>query len=181
MTIAAVTPPDAASDPAHPEHDRWVKEVTLRREVEHAQLVGLPLHVAEAENRRLLERADRIAADQKPVARQTKAPQFEREKRMQERGVVRRKPAARRGARACACGKCVPCKRNVRILALFQRKQAGDVSVRALVSEMGSASLAASAGVGSFKGLSKADARRALAVIVDSICDRSVAWMGPWR
>ncbi len=55
MKVAATEIPDAASNPTHPDHDRWVKDRTLRMEVEHAKVLGLPLRIAEQENQRLLD------------------------------------------------------------------------------------------------------------------------------
>jgi hypothetical protein len=63
VKIHAVTPTDAASDPLHPDHDRWVKERTLAMEVAHAQRMGLGLRHAETENAYWLQRAEAKARE----------------------------------------------------------------------------------------------------------------------
>lgn len=181
MKVTAVTPPDAASDPAHPDHDRWVKDVTLRREVEHAQLVGLPLHVAESENQRLLERADRIAKEQKPKCKPSAAPSAARAKRHAERGITKRAPKKQPVRRECACGTCMPCKRKIRMLAIFARQRGGDATMRPLIYDMMAATMSATAGIGPFKGLARGAVHRLLAHKIDTICDRSIATLGTWR
>lgn len=177
MTIAAVTPPDAASDPAHPDHDRWVKEKTLRMEVEHAQRLGLSLRYAEAENARLLARAEQKAKEE-PV-RTVKAPSTARADRHAARGITRRAPKKQK--RECACGTCTPCKRKMRVLAIFQRRTAGDIAMRTLGDDLFASFLAATTGKGAFVGMRPKDVARALSAAVDKICDRSVAALGAWR
>lgn len=178
MTITAVTPPDAASDPAHPDHDRWVKEKTLRMEIEHAQLVGLTLRDAEAENARMLARAEQRAKDAIPI--KSKAPPSEaRAQRHATRGITRCAPKKQK--RECICGRCVPCKRKMRVLAIFQRRTAGDVAMRALGDDLFVAFLAATTSKGAFVGMKPKDAKRALVTKIDGICDRSVPALGSWR
>jgi hypothetical protein len=179
VKVTAVTPPDAASDPAHPDHDRWVKDVTLRREVEYAQLVGLPLSYAESENSRLLERAERISTDAKP--KPTAAPSVARAQRHAARGITRRAPNKQSVRRECACGTCAPCKRKIRMLAIFARQRGGDATMRPLIYDMMSASVSATAGIGPFKGLARDAVKRLLAHKLDAICDRTVVAMGAWR
>lgn len=181
MKITPVTAPAEASDPAHPDHDRWVKDVTLAREMEWAKTVGIPTRVAEAENTRLLELTAKQAKDAPPPApkkKQAAPPPVD------HRGVTRRvaSPIVAPKTPTCMnCGRCLICKRNARVMAIFQSKRAGNDTARALVGELGAASFSASMGVGKFRGMRPADIRRMIANIIDSICDRSVATMGPWR
>lgn len=178
MTITAVTPPDAASDPKHPDHDRWVKDRTLKMEIEHAQLVGLTLRDAEAENARLLARAEQKAKESGPVVKPPRTPSIAREQRHAERGITRKAP--KKARLECACGLCVPCRRKLRVLAIFQHR-AADPGMKMLGDDLFAAFLGASTGVGSYKGLSKRDAKRALSIKIDAICDRSVYKLGAWR
>lgn len=182
MKVTPVTAPAEASDPAHPEHDRWVKDVTLAREMEWAKTVGLPTRVAEAENARLLELTAKQAKDAPPPAPKQNKKQPAETGRTDSRGVTRRVAApAAAEPKGCICGRCLDCKRNMRVMAIIERKRAGDVSALAYWNELTSTSLAAAAGVGRFKGLRKADIRRAMLATIDSICDRSVSLMGAWR
>jgi hypothetical protein len=177
VTITAVTPPDAASDPVHPDHDRWVKEKTLRMEIEHAQLVGLSLRHAEAENARMLARAEQRAKEQ-PAPKAKAPPSEARAQRHAARGITRRAPKKRKAE--CACGLCTPCKRKMRVLAIFQRRASSD-AMCALGKDLGVALLALVSGKGSFAGMRQSDAKRAFNAKIDAICDRSVPLLGGWR
>jgi hypothetical protein len=178
VTIAAVTPPDAASDPKHPDHDRWVKDRTLKMEIEHAQLVGLTLRDAEAENARMLARAEQKAKEAGPAIK-TKAPiSRDREMRHATRGITRKAPKKAKKPE-CACGLCVPCRRKMRVLAIFQRRQ--DPAIKAFGDNLFTSFLAATTGKGEFAGLRPGDAKRALTARIDRICDASVFLMGTWR
>jgi hypothetical protein len=46
VIVKAVTPSAAAASPSHPDHARWVKERTLKQEIEHATLIGGTLRVS---------------------------------------------------------------------------------------------------------------------------------------
>lgn len=176
MTIAAVTPPDAASDPKHPDHDRWVKDRTLKMEIEHAQAAGLTLRHAETENARLLARAEMKAKEAPAVI--AKPSRMAREKRHADRGITRRAPKPEKKPE-CACGACIPCRRKMRVLALYQGR--ANPGLRKLSDDISAAYLAAITSKGSFSGLRPKDATRALAAKIDSICDASVFLMGGWR
>lgn len=92
MKITAVTPSDAASDPKHPDHDRWVKETTLKIEVEHAKRLGLSFRDAETENAYWLQRAEAKAREKPgavPVSK-TQRKRKTRDERLAERPVSRR-------------------------------------------------------------------------------------------
>lgn len=181
MKIAAVTPPDAASDPAHPDHDRWVKDRTLKMEIEHAQRVGLTLRDAESENARLLARAEQKAKQAPVVAKPGTSSTRARARRHADRGITRKAPKKPAHTRECVCGTCTPCRRKMRVAAIFQRRNAGDVTMKQHADDLFMAFLAATTSKGAFTGLRPRDARRALAAKVDSICDSTVFFMGPWR
>lgn len=180
MKITAVTAPDAASDPAHPEHDRWVKDVTLKREVEWAKTVGLPLSVAEAENKRLLELTDKQAKFAPRQVKKKEPPK--REPVISKDGVVRRQasPIAQPKTPPCKhCGTCRVCRRTSRAMAIIHRRKESK-ALDALALRMFVSALQAQSQIGKFKGLSKRDADRALTVEIESICDASIRHLGAW-
>lgn len=177
MTITAVQPPDAASDPKHPDHDRWVKDRTLKMEIEYAQLVGLTLRDAEAENARMLARAEQKAKEAPPVI--AKPSPLAREQRHAARGITRKAP--KKVKPECACGVCIPCRRKMRVAAIFQRRKSGDMTMKQFADDLFTSFLAATTSKGAFAGLRPKDAKRALAAKVDRICDASVFLMGAWR
>jgi hypothetical protein len=182
VKISPVTAPTEASDPAHPDHDRWFKDTTLKMEVEHAKRVGIPLRYAEAENQRLLEQHDRMAADRpaekpkrKPIAQPAKVAE----------GVIRRPAQPEKikkvGLSPCGrCGTCIVCKREQRaMLIIARRKESPALDMLAL--RMFVAALQSQSSIGKFKGLSRRDSDRAMTVEVESICDTSVRHLGQWR
>lgn len=189
MKVTAVTPADNASDPKHPDHDRWVKETTLKMEVEHAKRVGLPLRVAEAENLRLLERSEQIAKSQKPATKKKPAavtadmPRKGHRQRVLERGVTVKKAGPEISLLKLSpcgrCGTCRNCMRERRVLLIVQKRK-DDAFLGALANRLFIAGLHASARVGKFKGLSKRDVDRALTVQAESACDASVRLLGNW-
>ena len=181
MKIVAVTPAADASDPAHPDHDRWVKDVTLKMEV------------AEANNRRLLDRAERIAKD-KPsgLVKKRKPPSVQQERqrrksrlqRLQERAVtvkaaqplvspLKLSPCGR-------CGTCRACMRERRVLAIIEKARAGDLSMLNLAWQMTATALDAQGGTGRYRDMNKADRDRAVTAKAEFICDQSVRWLGNW-
>jgi hypothetical protein len=185
MKIAAVTAPDAASDPAHPDHDAWVKDHTLKMEIEHAKRVGIPLRVAEAENQRLLERSARIARETSKPKKPKPAPRTTRQQRHRQRSVTIRaaKPIVP-GAAMSPCGRCGVCRRCMRerrILKIIQKGRAGDQFMFSLALEMTATLMNAMNCRGPFKDLSPADSDRMVANAAESICDRSIRWLGEWR
>lgn len=180
MTVTAVVAPDAASDPAHPDHDRWVKERTLKMEIDHAIALGLPLAYAEAENVRLLERAEQIA---KATPRKIDKPKknIGHNERLLQRGVTKRAADKQYDEpKRCKCGVCPGCKRAHRIVLIMQmgrqNKTLGDLAKKLML-----VSLQASSGTGRFSGLNKRDTARALHAYVDAACDASVRELGAWR
>lgn len=192
MKVSAVTAPDAASDSAHTDHDRWVKERTLQMEIEHAKRLGLPLHAAEAENQRLLERSERIAKDKPQKLTKRKAapaitPQTSRAsrlQRLQERAVtikaaqpdispLKLSPCGR-------CGTCRRCMRERRILAIVEKARAGDRNMLMLAWQITATTLDAKGGAGRFMNMTPEDANRVVIAKAEQVCDMSIRWMGPW-
>lgn len=185
MTVSAVTATDAASDPKHPDHDRWVKEQTLAMEIAHAQRMGGTLRDAETENSRLLLRMEAIARYEKPAI--TK-PRKSRRQRLLDRAVEVREALPRPatltwlGSSPCGrCGLCRACMREKRILAIshLATKQR---DAWALKSMWGIALMLykVTGQAGEFKGLSKSDAQRRVVAAAEKICDESAARLGAW-
>lgn len=193
MKIVPVTVDAAASDVAHPDHDRWVKETTLAMEIEQAKRMGVPLSVAERENQRLLERADRIAKDgPQKLTKKKHAPgtgqdieeRKSRLQRLQERAVTIRaaqpmvsplklSPCGR-------CGTCRACMRERRVLLIIEKSRQGDRIMLNLAWQMTATAIDANGGVGRFATMSKADRDRVVAQKAEDICERSVRWLGAW-
>lgn len=187
MKVAAATVPDAASDPQHPDHARWVKETTLAMEVAHAQRVGGTFRDAENENNRLLERMEAIARAPKFAPRKVanKAPRKAREQRVIERGVVTRvarKPPTRHELSPCGrCGLCRRCKREKRVYAMILKARAGDMYYAQIVLNLHVYATHAKNGTGPFLGMNPRDANKAVIRRLEDICDASIMTMGPWR
>lgn len=195
MNVTTVAVSDLASDPSHPDHDRWVKETTLKMEVEQAKRAGLPLSFAEANNRRLLERAERIAKDKpnaltKKTSQQKRTEEEERQvrksrlQRLQERAVtikaaqplvspLKLSPCGR-------CGTCRPCMRERRVLKIIEKSREGDLVMLNLAWQMTATAVDANGGAGRFAGMNKEDRDRIVAAKAESICDQSVRWLGKW-
>lgn len=178
MKITAVTAPAEASSPTHPDHDRWVKDVTLAREMEWAKTVGIPTRVAEAENQRLLELSAKQAKDAPAPAkakRKEPAP-------VDHRGVTRRvaSPIATPKSPPCKhCGKCRVCRRTSRVMTVIHRRKESP-ALDALALRMFVSALQAQAGIGKFKGLKQRDVERALTLEMESVCDASIRHLGAW-
>lgn len=188
MKVAAVTPSEDASNPSHPDHDRWVKEKTLKMEVDHANALGLPLRYAETENLRLLERSERIANDKpkglskKKHAPGTNAGHGERQKK---RGVTVRaaKPIVP-GMKLSPCGRCgtcVRCKREKRVFAMSLKAREGDHKFTVILWRLAMYAQQAQDGTGPFVGTNPADANRMVIRKLEEVCDATVPTMGPWR
>lgn len=185
MKIVAATVPDAASDPKHPDHDAWVKDHTLRMEIEHAKRVGIPLRVAEAENARLLERTARISQDAHQKQSVTAQPRASRAQRQRLRGVRTRAakptvPAAKLSP--CGrCGVCRACMRERRVLKIIQKHRTGDQFMTSLMLELTATLMNAMRGIGKFRGVTPDVSDRMVERETESICDRSIRWLGEWR
>lgn len=188
MKVTAVTPVAAASDPLHPDHDRWVKETTLKMEVEHANRVGRSLRQAENENRFWLERAEAKARglkDRPGTPKQHK--RKTREERLAERPVTVRtaKPEApKTWARISPCGRCgecIRCRREKRVLLMSQRAKEGDLKFAAILWKLGMLGMNARDLTGPYAEMNVRDANRALIRELEDICDSTVMQWGPWR
>lgn len=189
--VSAITPVAAAASPSHPDHDRWVKEKTLKMEVEHAKVTGGTLRDAETENNRLLERMDALArtekapaAPRKPEPSRIVKPRKSREQRMLERAVTINKARpvidARKLSPCGRCGTCRGCMRERRIFAIILKSKEGDRTMLKLAYEMAQTAISAVGGSGRFAHMTPEQANRVVQRKAEDICDRSVRWLGPW-
>jgi hypothetical protein len=190
VKITAVTPTDAAADPLHPDHDRWVKERTLAMEVAHAQRMGLSLRHAETENAYWLQRAEAKAREStspavaSPSAKKRKT----RAERLAERPVVVKaaKPERKRTLKDLSpcgrCGLCRACKREKRIYALaIKARNERDPKLMELIKLLWLETMQASSRTGKFQGMSTRDANRIIARRLEDICDSTIPAMGEWK
>lgn len=186
MKVEAVAPAADASSPAHPDHDRWVKERTLQMEVEHAERLGLTFRDAEAENLRQLERSEAIAKAAPIVTPATnrQAPRDGHGERVAKRGVFKRAPKPTvRNARLSPCGRCGlcrHCKIERRLFLMCQKAKAKDLKYVVVMWRLGMMGEQAAKRIGPFFGMSKRDADRKLVRILEDACDATVPSMGPW-
>lgn len=190
MKVSAVTPSAAASDPLHPDHDRWVKETTLAMEVEHAKRLGLGLRTAENENAHWLKRSEALAREGKPEQvpskNQRKPGRKTREERLAERPVERKFVRAKSlvtGAQLSPCGRCGTCRRCMRerrVYAMSLKAKEGDLKFIPILWRLGMHAMAARDRTGKYAGMSVRDANRALIRLVEDVCDATVMQMGPW-
>jgi hypothetical protein len=185
VKIAAVTPTDAASDPNHPDHARWVKETTLAMEVAHAQRMGGTLRDAEAENNRLLLRMEALARNEKPTIAK---PRRSRQERMLERAVEVKaalpQPATLTwlGSSPCGrCGVCRACLREKRILAIghLATKNRDPWAMKSMWN-ITLLLLRAKGGIGEFRGATKGRAHSLVVSAAEKLCDESVKRLGAW-
>jgi len=189
MTITAVTPVDAAANPAHPDHARWVKDRTLAMEAEHAKVVGLCMRDAETVNLRNL---DRLAARRRlarPVtARPRAAP---REPVAADPRVTKRvaKPRKMPVLRCGFCSVCKTCKRNLRVGQIMQRRAqqeplgiqlANALTIMVLAHDLRKVFKDCGAEY-PFDRLTGHARNAALVAATERICDRSEATWGAWR
>lgn len=188
MKIAPVSAPAQASDPKHPDHDRWVKDRTLKMEVDHAKAVGLPIRVAEAENTRLLERSERIERDKKPATKKDKpaaaTPNMGRKARVAERGVTVKaaKPelSILKLSPCGRCGLCRNCQREKRVMLIVSKRKE-DRFYKALADSLFLFTLNCSGGLGRFADMRKRDRDRAITAKAEEVCDASVLRLGEWK
>lgn len=182
MKVTAVTPTDAAADPAHPDHDRWVKETTLKVEVEHAKRIGRSFRDAETENAYWLQRAEAKAREAKSVL--SHAPRKPRQQRLAERGVTigppRKEISILKLSPCGRCGTCQNCMRERRVLSIMQKRK-DDAFIAGLATRLVAAAFAHSTHSGKFFELSKQDADRMLTGLVEEVCNQSVPKMGDWK
>lgn len=195
--IDSVSPSPAAAAPGHPDHDRWVKEQTLALEVAAARAEGRTLRDAERANNASLERL----AGKKRELRAAPAPAgptvdpdaiARADERIAARGVTRTAPTVRTlvPSRCRSCGRCLVCRRDMRILAINQSARKGDLRAAALAWDLAGALLAMQGrkryrgGDGreyDFARLNRGGRERAFNALVASVCDRSVKLFGVWR
>lgn len=194
MSVKSVTPTDAASNPSHPDHARWVKERTLAMEVKHAEAMGASLRDAEDTNRRLLERLDQRRSAKPRTAKPQRKPNLGdvTKRELADANVTRRPVKARAPLTPpCKfCGVCRDCKLVRRTQAIMAKARVGDPSLLPLVLEMVGLELAQQQRTNyrdalgreyPFARLNKRDANRAKLAGFESVCDRSVSLMGAWR
>lgn len=195
MSVKAVTPSDAAKAPNHPDHARWVKDVTVKREHEHAIMTGGTARDAEKANALSLERLDarkRHAKPQKPKKKVDAAKREVTHADLIAAGVTK-KPATIRKveARACNfCGLCKRCRRELRVSQIMAKAREGDRRAHALTMELVAVMFAAQRRVDykdaigrelPFSRLHGLARDRAATAGVENACDRSVSFLGEWR
>lgn len=187
MKVTGVTPTDAASDPLHPDHDRWVKERTLAIEVAHAERTGGTLRDAERENARMLIRMEALARSEKIKTQPD--PHKSRRQRFLERAVEVREALPKRDpgvtwlkSSPCGrCGVCRPCMRERRILALGRMAtQQKEPQALALMWDMFAYLARSATKAGEFRDKSESDINRMVTAKAEAICDQSVRWLGAW-
>ncbi len=190
MSVKAVTPSAAAANPAHPDHARWVKDQTLKRETEDAKILGLSSRYAETVNARNLERlANRKQRPKKPKApRKDMTPEL-----LAKAGITKKVATARKlpPPRACGlCRQCIDCKRELRMSQIAAMAKQQDMRAVALAMELGAIVLAVTQrkdykdAIGRelpFSRIAGADAARAAITGFEWACDRSTSFMGQWR
>lgn len=198
MSVKLVTPDDAARDPKHPEHARWVKDQTLAREAQHAAAAGLSFRDAEtinAANLARLERRKRIAAPKrKRKSKRGEQPRNDEHARLAAAGVIKRPAPPQlvkpRPSPCNWCGLCVTCKREARLRRIMREAREGDYRARGLVMELVAMAFAAQKrsdykdSLGRelpFSRLQGRDRARATTAGAEWVCDRSAAFMGDWR
>jgi hypothetical protein len=188
VKVSAVTVPDAASDSAHPDHDRWVKDRTLAMEAKHAAIQGRTYQQAEQENAFWLARAEARARGAKDAAsKPTPGKRKMRDQRLADRPVAVR-PAEPEKVRSLArlspcgrCGICRCCKREKRVLLMTQRAKAGEMKYVQIMWRLSVDAMHAQTCSGKFRGMRPGDANRKLMAELEDICDATVIQMGPWR
>lgn len=193
MSVKAVTPSDAARNPKHPEHARWVKEQTLKREIEHANMLGLSSRAAEDANSANLIRLDarrRLAKPQAP--KKPQQPQVTHEE-LRASGVTKKAPKVRPQPKVppCKyCGACIKCRRELRVRAIMALARQGDTRALALTNELVALVFAQQKRkiyrdhIGRelpFSDLQGRDRIRANNAGIEAVCDRSVSFLGEWR
>lgn len=181
--VVAISAPDAASDPLHPDHDRWVKDRTLKMEVDHQMLIGGTIRAAEVENQRMLNRSEQLAKAAKAKPAKAPPPRKPRDQRLHERAVKISQAMPRASWKETSpcgrCGLCRGCKREKRIFAigkLVKQEPWAFTEMMRLVLTLNKIN----AGAGEYRGVKPSDAQRKLVHETESICDRSVKFMGRW-
>lgn len=194
MTVRAVTPHDGARHPSHPDHARWVKEQTIKREIEHARSTGGTLRDAEAANARSLERLDNRKRIKKPRAKPKKRETAKREVTSADllaAGVTKKiAPVQAAPASPCNwCGLCRRCKREARLRVIMTKAREGDPLALSLVWELTAMGFAAQKRTDyrdslnrelPFSRLRGHDRNRAITLGAEWVCERSTPILGAW-
>ena len=190
MKITAPTPSDAARNPSHPDHARWVKEQTLKLEIQDAQTQGLSSRDAEIKNTRQLER---LAARKRRKPQPKKTRIDTTAEQLAAAGVTKRvaKPRKLAPMPACKlCRRCVWCKRSLRLSQIARRAKEDDLRARALMDEIMAITFAAMSrkdyrdALGRelpFSRIIGHDVDKAVTQGLEWACDRSTSFMGQWR
>jgi hypothetical protein len=190
VKVSAVTPLPAAANPQHPDHARWVKDQTLKIEMNHVRSVGGSARDAETNNMRALERlANR---KQRPQAKK-KTKKIDTAEQLAKQGVTQRVAPVKNlpPLPLCKlCGHCVRCKRELRMSQIMTKARQQDPKALQLLTELVAIGFAANArkdykdALGRelpFSRLKGHDLNRAVTAGADWVCDRSVSFMGQWR
>jgi hypothetical protein len=174
-----------------------VKDVMVRREVEHLRAMGTTPIMTEVDRYATarLERAAALNADTrlKALARR------QRKQRRQHRSSIAEQEAARAGYRfrqeapgaapagpkfvsVCACGGCIQCRRELRMKEILRLGLAGDTRLQLLAWEIVMVGMRARAQSGDFQDVAAGlDRARLVTREIEDINDRSVPVMGEWR
>lgn len=190
-SIVVVSPSAAASAPSHPDHARWVKDITLKRESENAASA----RQAETNNLANLLRLDARRRMNKPKAKKPKQKSVDREithADLIKAGVTKKAPKIRPVPKSpCGfCGTCQRCRREARASAIFGKARQGDQRAHHLALEMVAIMFAAQQRkdyrdhIGRelpFSRLLGHDRAKAVTSGVEAVCDRSTSFMGEWR
>lgn len=197
MKVALVTPGAAAASPSHPDHARWVKEQTLKREI----LAHGTLRDAETANMRALERLANRKANPKPrkkTKRDAKQAGGDEgtpvtHEQLKAAGVTKRAPKARKlpPMPPCRlCRTCLWCKRTYRMSQIRRRAVELDTGALGLMQELVAIMLAAQQckdyrdALGRelpFSRIVGKDVDKAVTQGIEWVCDRSTSFMGQWR
>jgi hypothetical protein len=192
VSVKAVTPSAAAASPSHPEHARWVKEQTLKREIEDARAIGLSARWAETLNARNLERLSN--RKRKPAVKKAPKPPAElTPEQLAKAGVTKKIATARKlpSMPACnLCRQCLRCKRELRMSQIASKAKQLDQKAIGLAMELSAIVMAAARrndyrdAIGRelpFSRLVGHDVDRAVTAGCEWVCDRSTSFMGQWR
>lgn len=189
IKIELATPTDAARDPLHPDHGRWVKEQMLARETAWLRSLGVQVRsrTVDASIERGLQRLAARKRESRKVAVQRDVTTMRTAEKLAERAGARliRRPlrqAPKAPPYLCKrCGTCIRCRREARALRIIELGRAGDMRMRTLALEIVRVGLRSHAKIAEFEHLSPRDANRAITRVVEDVCDRSVSMMGEWR
>lgn len=196
MTVKAVTPAPDASNPAHPDHARWVKEKTLEMEVRHAQTVGGTFRDAETQNNAALIRLENRRA-RKRLSRQGRKREIAAQRKIAGREITRKELSDAGVTRRPASPILKPPPIAAvdrpwafRIARIMELGRQGDRRAIQLALEVVAIKMAVSAkrdykdAVGRelpFSRLRGASVHRAVRAGMEWVCERSIPLLGAWR